>query len=149
MCQLTGSPAARNAPPCKLPISNDEDFRQLNEDLRNADFLARLVSKFTLLIHYIPTTARYIVYILYALQSTYLAGHAGRNLPQFLRYILQTLFTEDILRKLVWSKTPDGKPHRMRDTPLLEAILSTFLYAIGLGLYGTLLLANSANLFSL
>ncbi len=66
MCQLTGSPVARNAPPCKLPISNDEGFRQLNEDLRNADFLARLVSKFTLLIHCIPTTARYIVYILYA-----------------------------------------------------------------------------------
>ncbi len=103
----------------------------------NADFLARLVSKFTLLIHCIPTTARYIVYILYALQSTYLAGHAGRNLPQFLRYILQTLFTEDIVRKLVWSKAHDGKPHRMRDTPLLEAILSTCLYAIDLGLYGT------------
>ncbi len=58
MCQLTGSPAARNAPPFELPISNDEDFRQLNEDLRNAHFLARLVSKFTLLNHYIPTTGR-------------------------------------------------------------------------------------------
>ncbi len=46
VCQLTGSPAARNAPPCSLPILTDEDCRQLNEDLRNADFLARLVSKF-------------------------------------------------------------------------------------------------------
>ncbi len=69
MCQLTGSPATRNAPSCNLPISNDEEFRQLNEDLRNADFLATLVSKFTLLNHYIPTTARYILYIPYALQS--------------------------------------------------------------------------------
>ncbi len=77
------------------------------------------------------------MYIPYALQSTYLAGHAGRNLPQFLRYILQTLFTEDILRKLVWSKTHEGKPHRMRDTSLLEAILSTCLNVIDLGLYGT------------
>ncbi len=59
MCQPTGSPVAHNAPPCKLPISNYEDFRQLNEDFRNVDFLARLVSKFTLLNHYMPTTALY------------------------------------------------------------------------------------------
>ncbi len=40
-----GASSARNAPPCRLPISDDDGFRLLNEKMRNSDFLGTLVSK--------------------------------------------------------------------------------------------------------
>ncbi len=45
LSQKIGASSARNAPPCRLPISDDDDFRQLNEKMRNSDFLGTLVSK--------------------------------------------------------------------------------------------------------
>ncbi len=56
--QINRAPTERNAQQCKLPIS--KDFMQLNEDLRDEHFQAKLVRKPALLMHDILTPPLYI-----------------------------------------------------------------------------------------
>ncbi len=65
--KITRTPTARNAPQCKLPIS--KGVKQPNEELRDENFLARLVSKLTLFMHGIPSLPLYIVNICSLLYS--------------------------------------------------------------------------------